>query len=111
MRVITPGHKYALNNFENPTVEGHVIQFIEKLPLPAPATSPIGTPSTFVTVNDGTTNEEVLTMMIDRLDSLYAKLPSVHTDIARNCCRSALQALELRTAERKARGVEGTPRA
>jgi hypothetical protein len=109
MRVITPGHKYALNNFENPGIEGHVVQFIEKMPLPSGTIADgAANTATLVTINDGTTNEEVLAMMIDRLDSLYVKVPSVHTDIARSCCRAALQALELRTAQRKSRGVEGT---
>ena len=59
-------------------------------------------------INDGTTNEEVLLMLIDRLRFLGEKLPSRETSIAITKCEEALLWLGKRTQDRKARGVEGT---
>ena len=98
MKTITSGHKYELEHFEDRT-KHQVIQFIEKAGEP------------LMTVNDGTTNEEVLAMLIDRLKFLSAKLPSRETSIAITKCEEALLWLNKRTADRKARGVEGTPSA
>lgn len=107
MKILTPGHRYALANHENKTVDGQIIQFIEKEAVTGTPDGTLG----FRTVNDGTTNEEVLAMLINRLDYLFAKLPSEHTEIAIHCCEAALAALELRTKDRLARGVENTPKA
>lgn len=95
MNIITPGHKYELAHFETPG-EAEVIQFIQKEGKP------------LVTVNDGTTNEEVLAMLIDRLKFLSQELPSRETSIAITKCEEALLWLNKRSAERKSRGVEGT---
>lgn len=110
MKVLTPGHLYELAWFEEPTQElldnegpGQRIQFIEKRQVP-----PHGN---FETVNNGTTNEEVLAMMIDRMESLNAKLPNFYTSSAIGLLRMTLDLLNQRTAERKARNVEGTPMA
>lgn len=100
MVVITPGHKYRLENFEKTQTEQE-LQFIEK----------VQQNGSFVTVHDGTTNEEVLKMLIDRLKTLSAKLPSRQTSIAITKCEEALMWLENRTKERTDRGVEGTPKA
>src|SRR5215471_8125389 len=100
MNVITPGHKYALKNFEN-GLEEQVLQFIEKKPVFTSA-------GKLETVNDGTTNEEVLAMLIDRLRFLGEKLPSRENSIAITKCEEALLWLNKRTADRKARSVEGT---
>ncbi len=98
MKTLTPGHKYGLDNFEDST-RGQTIQFIEKEARP---------PEGLVTVNDGTTNEEVLVMLIDRLNFLKKKLPSRETSQAITKLDEALLWLNKRTAERKARGVGGT---
>lgn len=98
MKVLTPGHKYELSNFEG-TEPTQTLQFIQKE----------GEPLT--TVHDGTTNEEVLSMLIDRMRFLQNKLPSRETAIAITKCEEALMWLNKRTAERKARGVEGTHKA
>lgn len=97
MKILTPGHKYELASFEHGPAQQ--LQFIEKT----------GEPLT--TVNDGTTNEEVLAMLIDRLQFLSAKLPSRETSIAITKCQEALMWLEKRTADRKTRAVEGTHKA
>jgi hypothetical protein len=101
MRVITQGHKYELANFENKTAPGQILQFIEKTPDHTQA------PGTLTTVNDGTTNEEVITMLVDRLNSLQAKFPCRENAIATTHLETALLWLEKRTRDRLARGVEG----
>jgi hypothetical protein len=98
MKVLTPGHKYQLSQFEHPD-HFQILQFIEKKH-----------PS-METVNDGTTNEEVLAVLIDRLRTMGEKLPCRENSIAITKCEEALMWLNKRTAERKARGVEGTSKA
>ena len=85
MKILTVGHKYELDNFEAKDQPGQVIQFIEKIPNPEAS-------GQFQTVNDGTTNEEVLRMLIDRMQVLQA-----------------FRALESRTTNRVNRGVEVKP--
>ena len=99
MKVITKGHKYLLENFENKE-SFQTIQFIEKAPVD-------GSPSQLETLNDGTTNEEVLKMLIDRMQSLYDKFPSEETQCSISCLKTALYAQQSRTFERQQRGVEG----
>jgi hypothetical protein len=94
MKILTPGHKYELASFEGTNPQ--VIQFIEKRH------------PEMKTINDGTTNEEVLAVLIDRLRSMGEKLPCRENSIAITKCEEALMWLNKRTAERKARGVEGT---
>jgi hypothetical protein len=117
MKILTPGHRYELANFERTDAPGQVLQFIEKEKRCEPGCSAVLTQGAecdceqkFATVNDGTTNEEVLAMLINRLLSLYAKLPSEHTLTAIGMLRAALNELNKRTAARIARGVEGTPK-
>lgn len=100
MRTITAGHRYELENFEAKNQPGQVIQFIEKTPVP-------GQPGQLATVNDGTTNEEVMKMLIDRLQSLYDKFPSEETKVSIDHIKVALYAQQSRTYERQQRGVEG----
>ena len=61
-----------------------------------------------VTMQDGTTNEEVLLMLIDRLRFLNDLLQCRESAIAITKAQETLMWLELRTADRKRRGVEGT---
>lgn len=98
MKILTPGHKYELANFEG-TEPTQVIQFIQKN----------GEPLT--TLNDGTTNEEVLSMLINRLSFLGDLLPSRENALAKTRCEEALMWLNKRTADRRSRGVEGTHKA
>ena len=100
MKTITAGHRYELENFEAKNQPGQVIQFIEKVPVP-------GQPGQLATMNDGTTNEEVMKMLIDRLQSLYDKFPSEETYVTISFLKVALYAQQLRTYERQQRGVEG----
>lgn len=100
MKILTPGHKYVLGNFEDSN-NGQTIQFIEKRPVSEGST-------VLETINDGTTNEEVLRMLIDRLQSLQAKFPCRENAIVITKLEESLMWLEKRTADRKARNVEGT---
>ena len=104
MKVLTVGHRYELENFEKKDQPGQVIQFIQKSPLPA---NTQGDPEVLVTVSDGTTNEEVMKMLIDRCQSLYDKFPSEETACTISHLKSALYAQQSRTYERQQRGVEG----
>jgi hypothetical protein len=101
MKVLTPGHLYELANFEQPEQPGQRLQFIEKIPKAD------GAPGELVTVNDGTTNEEVIRVLLNRCESLYAKFPSLETKTALDHLRQALYALQSRTYDRLQRGVEG----
>lgn len=96
MKALTPGHYYELDAFEGGQPQR--LQFIEK-------------DVAMNTIKDGTTNEEVLAMLIDRLHHLQAKLPSRETALAITKCDEALLWLLKRTADRKSRGVEGTSKA
>ena len=106
MKTITPGHKYELENFEQKDKPGQVIQFIEKQTSIKSAADGYMN-ATLVTVNDGTTNEEVLRVLIDRMNSMQAKFPCRENAIVTTHLETALLWLEKRTADRKARGVEG----
>jgi hypothetical protein len=100
MKVITDGHRYELPNFERPDQKGQELQFIEKLPE-------TGNPTRLLTVNDGTTNEAVLEVLIDRLNYLNGKFPCRENSVALTHLDSALLWLNKRTNDRKKRGVEG----
>lgn len=111
MKILIPGHRYVLNHFENPEF-GQTIQFIQKERVPAGVGADgVAHPEQLVTISDGTTNEEVLKMLIDRMENLNAKIPNPFTTDAIQHCSMALKRLEERTAERMARGVEGTHKA
>lgn len=103
MKILTPSHKYELANFEDPFKPGQILQFIEKERLPDGIH--------LKTINDGTTNEEVLLMLIDRLKGLNEKLPTREASIAITKCEEALLWLHKRTADRIERNVKGTMRA
>jgi hypothetical protein len=81
------------------------LQFIQK-----EASGPNSKVGPFVTIHNGTTNEEVLRVLIDRLDAMNNKLPCKENAVALTHIQTGLLWLEKRTAERKARNVEGTPK-
>ena len=58
-------------------------------------------------VNDGTTNEEVLEMLIDRMKYLQAKFPCKENACVITKLEESLMWLEKRTNDRKKRNVEG----
>lgn len=106
MKVIKPGHLYELESMEG-TIN-QPIQFIEKEKIDKhPTDSRLD--GEFITINDGTTNEEVLEVLIDRLKTLGNKLPSRENSIAITKAEECLMWLERRTFNRLAQGVENTP--
>lgn len=100
MNILTPGHLYVAANFED-NINGQTIQFIEK--VPSEPGSPI-----LETVNDGTTNEEVLEILIDRIKYLQDKFPCRENAIVITKLEESLMWLNKRTEDRKKRNVEGT---
>lgn len=101
MKTIKPGHRYELASFEGGPPQ--TVQFIEKVQKPD---ATVGLK--FVTVHDGTTNEEVIEMLVDRLNHLQEKLPCRANAIAITHLETALLWLNKRTSDRVKRGVEGT---
>lgn len=100
MQILTPGHKYTLQNFESPQEPGQTIQFIEKEPDPHGGDE-------LITIHDGTTNEELLAVLIDRMQYLQAKFPCRENAIVITKLEECLMWQNKRTTDRKARGVEG----
>lgn len=98
MKVVTPGHAYQLANFEivNSYQE---LKFINK--------RPVGTDGKMETVHDGTTNEEVLEALINRMQHLQDKFPCDENATVIVNLKESLDLLNKRTADRKARNVEG----
>lgn len=101
LKILTIGHRYELPNFDKPENPGQIIQFIEKLP------TPVNTGTELRTVNDGTTNEAVLEVLIDRIQYLNSKFSSRENAIVITHLETALLWLEKRTRDRVKRGVEG----
>lgn len=101
MKILTPGHKYELENFESKETPGQQLQFIQKEPVEEGKVD-------LRTVADGTTNEEVLAVLVNRLNFLQAKFPCRENAIAITNLEQALMWLNKRTNDRLARGVEGT---
>ncbi len=100
MKVNVPGHQYELSNFENKENPGQLLQFIHKEPKEEGSTE-------LETIADGTTNEELLEVLLDRLNFLQAKFPCRENAIAITKLDEALLWLNKRTADRIKRNVEG----
>lgn len=99
MIILTPGHCYELDNFEDKS-KTQILQFIFKEPS-------VEDPSKLVTRRDGTTNEEVLEMLIDRMKFLQDKFPCRENAIVITKLEECLMWLNKRTADRMKRNVEG----
>lgn len=101
MQVIDPGHKYSLDSgiiSDNSGGQGaFTLEFMKK--------------DAGGTQTDGTTNEEVLSALIDRLQYLQSKVPCRENAIVITKLEECLMWLNKRTAERVTRGVEGTNQA
>ena len=108
MKILREGHRYELANFEDKEAKGQEIQFIEKEEKLV-SVDELGFGKTdLVTVNDGTTNEEVIEVLIDRLNNLNSKFPCRENSLAITKLEEALMWLNKRTADRVKRGVKGT---
>ncbi len=97
MKAIIKGHQYVLKNVNEGT---QTLQFVQK--------TPDAVTKKLVLVQDGTTNEEVITMLIDRMKFLQASLPSRENVHAIVLLEKAKMWLEKRTVNRRKRKVEGT---
>ena len=100
MKVNVEGHNYELGNFENKEQKGQTIQFIQKEPITEGSTE-------LKTIADGTTNEEVLAMLIDRMSYLQSKFPCRENASVITKLEESLMWLNKRTSDRIKRGVEG----
>lgn len=98
MKVLTEGHLYEVASFEGS--EPQRIQFIHK-------ESRFSGSAVLETVADGTTNEELLEVLIDRIKYLNDKFPCRENSIVITKLEESLMWLNKRTADRKARNVEG----
>lgn len=85
--IVPPGHRYR--------IEGFNLFLFQQGPVPSAGVN-------------GITNEALLAILIHRIDVLNAALPCPENAEAAAHLRSALAALEQRTARRVAAGVEGT---
>lgn len=105
MKVLTTGHKYELANFENKSKPGQELQFIQK--EPASDADVYQGSGEMITISDGTTNEDVLEVLIDRMKYLQAKFPCKENACCITHLEEGLMWLEKRTRDRVKRGVEG----
>jgi hypothetical protein len=95
MRVIELGHGYELKNFERcPNPDLHNALWFVKMDEDG-------------VYHNGTTNEEVLAVLVNRMRYLNDKFPCRENSIVITKLEEALMWLERRTADRSARGVEG----
>ena len=101
-----PGHCYELESFEGGPSQH--LQFIEKR---VTGEGEAAAPGQLLTIYDGTTNEEVLAVLIDRMNYLQRKMSCRENAIAITKMEEALLWMNKRTADRKSRGVEGAHKA
>lgn len=100
MKILTEGHLYELDQFESTDGGNQRIQFIHKEPINPGAKE-------LETVSNGTTNEEVLAILIDRMYFLQTKFPCRENSIVITKLEESLMWLNKRTSNRNKRGVEG----
>jgi hypothetical protein len=97
--ILRKGHRYNLPLFEDSS-KSMDIQFIEKECINQET-------GELKTINDGVTNEQLLTVLIDRMNHMQSKFPCRENSIATTHLETALLWLEKRTSDRKKRNVEG----
>lgn len=100
MKIVKPGHKYEAAHFVDKNAFT-VIQFVEKEPSSPGSTD-------LKLVNDGVTNEELLEVVLNRLNYLQAAFPCRENAVAITNIQQGLLWLNERTRQRKERNVEGT---
>lgn len=98
MNVLVEGHTYELSQVESMDLAQR-LQFINKVKQED---------GSLVTVADGTTNEEVLKVLIDRMQYLNKRVPCRENSIVITKLEESLMWLEKRTNDRLKRVVEGT---
>jgi hypothetical protein len=100
MKTVVPGYAYELASHK-PNGVTQILEFVHK------AANAAGD-DTLEAVDDGTTTEEVIMVLMDRLTFSNAKLPSAHNTRAILNLRRALDEWHARAADRVKRGIEGT---
>jgi hypothetical protein len=103
MKIIVPGHRYEVPNMDDNSVN-QVIQFIEKKPKDPDD-------STLVTTIDGTSTEQVLRVLINRIEHLQKMIPCRENALVITKLEEAEMWLNARTFNRMKRRVEGTHQA
>lgn len=98
MKVLKPGHIYELQNFERDSTQQ--LLFVEKEPIEEGSTE-------MKMVVAGTTNEELLEVLLDRMNYLQTKFPCRENALAITNLEQGLLWLYRRTANRQKKGVEG----
>lgn len=101
MEIRVDGHTYEMSNFENKSEKGQILQFIHKEPISEGSKE-------LKTVCDGTTNEEVLEVLINRMNYLQGKFPCRENALVITKLEESLMWLNKRTSDRLKRNVEGT---
>ena len=96
MNVLDPGYTYVLDD-----MDGHEHQLLSFIMKKA------DTSGKMVTIRNGTTTEEVLSVLIDRLMTLNAKFPCRQNSLAITKLQEALFWLEDRRRERAETGKLG----
>lgn len=98
MKTITIGHSYQLKNFEGDGFQ--VLDFIHK--------EKHANSGELEMLKNGTTNEEVLSVLIDRMQYLNSVLPCRENSIVITKLQEALMWIQHRKDDRIDRGVLGT---
>ncbi len=98
VKVIVPGHEYEVSSADGKKVAG-VISFIQKKP---------NNKGVLELIKNGTSTEEVIKVLIDRVEFLDTKVSGKHNKKIVKLLKEALTELEARTADRVKRGVVGT---
>lgn len=99
MKINKEGHSYELRNYED-NAKSQTLNFIEKKPIQQNGTE-------LETIQDGTTNEEVLSVLINRMYYLQSKFPCRENSIVIINLEESLMWLNKRTSDRLKRNVEG----
>lgn len=94
------GYLYLVENYEGGGTQQ--IQFLHK------ETTPEKTDGSLNLIKNGTTNEELLKVLINRLQYLNTVLPSRENSIVITKLEESLMWLNKRAMDREARGVLGT---
>ncbi|PRP68125.1 hypothetical protein [Nonlabens agnitus] len=104
MKILTPAHSYFLQHDSSAEFpeNGQHLRFVHKT---------FNDDGTEKYVFPGTTDEEVLDVLIDRITTLNDRNYSGYNIEALVGLKRAKAALQQRTNDRKARGVEGTSKA
>lgn len=93
MKVLDPGHKYRLNILDSvDALDDETLTFVKRVGYKYPGN---------ITAYPGTTSQEVLRALIDRVKYLHAQLPCWHNHVILYALRLSIYMFELRNAQIK----------